>query len=237
MVAAPRQLSLSVNLDDHATFDNYFCVPGSSNEQAKQALQNLDSSGFVYIWGSEGTGRSHLLQALCKGLTGAWMYLPLSDLVDDNPAGVLEGLESLNVVVLDDLNSLSDQTEWAEQLFYLYNRIQQQGNALVVSANTSPTEIRTPLADLNSRFSAMHVFRLQQLTDRHLQDALKLRAQRRGFELPQAVAEYLLRHFPRGIRHQIEFLDKLDTGSLEAKRKLSIPLVKELLTHSEEHHD
>jgi len=29
----------------------------------------------------------------------------------------------------------------------------------------------------------------------------------------------------------------LDTGSLEAKRKLSIPLVKELLIHSEEHHD
>jgi len=237
MTATPRQLSLSVRLDDYATFDNYFSVSGSSNEQAKLALQNLDSSSFVYLWGAEGTGRSHLLQALCRGRIGAWMYLPLKDLVDDNPASVLEGLESLNVLVLDDLDSVSGQPEWAEQLFYLYNRIQQQGNALVVSANVSPTKIQTPLADLKSRLSAMHVYRLQQLSDKQLQDALKFRAKRRGFELPQSVAKYLLRHFPRGIRHQIEFLDQLDTGSLEAKRKLSIPLVKELLIHSEEHHD
>ena len=237
MTAVPRQLSLSVRLDDHATFDNYFSVSGSSNEQARMALQNLDNSGFIYLWGSQGTGRSHLLQALCRSFVGTWVYLPLAELVDDDPAIVLEGLESLDMLALDDLDSVSDRPEWSEQLFHLYNRIQQHGNALVVSANTSPVEIQTPLADLKSRLSAMHVYRLQKLTDKQLQDALKLRAQLRGFELPQAVAEYLLRHFPRGIQHQIEFLDQLDTGSLEAKRKLSIPLVKELLLKSEEHHD
>ena len=233
MVAAPRQLSLSVHLDDHATFDNYFSVPGSSNEQARQALQDLDSSGFVYLWGSLGTGRSHLLQALCRSFTGTWMYLPLAELVDDDPGSVLEGLESLELLALDDLDAVSDRPEWAEQLFHLYNRIQQQGHALAISADISPAEIQTPLADLKSRLTAMHVYRLQQLKDKQLQDALRLRAQLRGFELPQAVAEYLLRHFPRGIKQQIAFLDQLDIGSLEAKRKLSIPLVKELLIQSE----
>ncbi|MEQ9208597.1 MAG: DnaA/Hda family protein, partial [Pseudomonadales bacterium] len=130
---------------------------------------------------------------------------------------------------LDDLDSVVGQLDWAEQIFHLYNRLQQQGKVLVVSASCSPAEIQTSLADLQSRLSAMKVFRLQSLSDKQLQEALKLRAGFRGFELPQPVAEYLLRHFPRSIQHQIAFLDQLDVGSLEAKRKLSIPLVKELL--------
>ncbi|MEQ9021478.1 MAG: DnaA regulatory inactivator Hda [Pseudomonadales bacterium] len=225
----PRQLSLSVRLDDHATFANYFSVPGSSNEMARSALQNLESPEFVYLWGGAGTGRSHLLQALCREFSGSWLYLPLAELVQADPVNVLEGLDSLDMLVLDDLDSVVGQLDWAEQIFHLYNRLQQQGKVLVVSASCSPAEIQTSLADLQSRLSAMKVFRLQSLSDKQLQEALKLRAGFRGFELPQPVAEYLLRHFPRSIQHQIAFLDQLDVGSLEAKRKLSIPLVKELL--------
>lgn len=233
----PRQLSLSVRLDDHATFANYFSVPGSSNEQARSALQNLDIQDFIYLWGGAGTGRSHLLQALCREFTGNWMYLPLTELVQDEPASVLEGLDSLDMLALDDLDSVVSQPDWAEQIFHLYNRLQQQGKALIVSANCSPAEIQTPLADLQSRLSAMQVFRLQSLGDKQLQEALKLRARLRGFELPQSVAEYLLRHYPRSIQHQIAFLDQLDAGSLEAKRKLSIPLVKELLIKKGVNHE
>ncbi len=233
----PRQLSLSVRLDDHATFANYFSVPGSSNELARNSLRNLDKTDFIYLWGSEGSGRTHLLQALCHEYSGHWMYLPLSELSRDNPVYVLEGLESLDLLVLDDLDEVLHEPVWAEQIFYLYNRLQQHGNALVVSASSAPAEVRTPLADLQSRLAAMQVFRLQTLDDKELQEALRLRASVRGFDLPRPVAEYLLRHFPRSIRQQIDFLDQLDIGSLETKRKLSIPLVKELLTKTEADRD
>lgn len=228
-VQGPRQLSLSVRLDDHATFANYFSVPGSSNELARRALQNIGSPDFIYLWGGAGTGRSHLLQALCREFSGSWIYLPLAELVQDDPVNVLEGLDSMDMLALDDLDSVVNQADWSEQIFHLYNRLQQQGKALVISASCAPAEIQTPLADLQSRLSAMQVFRLQPLNDNQLQEALRLRASFRGFELPRPVAEYLLRHFPRSIQHQIAFLDQLDVGSLEAKRKLSIPLVKELL--------
>jgi len=233
----PRQLSLSVRLDDHATFANYFSVPGSSNELARDALQHLNRSDFIYLWGGADTGRSHLLQALCREFSGSWMYLPLAELVHDDPVSVLEGLDSLDMLVLDDLDSTVCQPDWSEQIFHIYNRLQQQGRSLIVSASSAPAEIQTSLADLQSRLSAMQVFRLQSLSDQQLQEALKLRARFRGFDMPQPVAKYLLRHFPRSIRHQLAFLDQLDAGSLEAKRKLSIPLVKELLIKNGVNHE
>ena len=82
----PTQLSLGVRLRDDATFANYY--PGANAvtlgyvEHACEAEDRwLDS--LLYIWGSAGSGRSHLLQAACLRVEergGRALYLPLADL-------------------------------------------------------------------------------------------------------------------------------------------------------------
>jgi DnaA family protein len=59
--------------------------------------------------------------------------------------------------------------------------------------------------------------------------ALQLRARGRGFELPTEVASYLLLRNQRDMTSLFTVLQQLDELSLEKKRRITIPLLKELL--------
>jgi DnaA family protein len=56
-----------------------------------------------------------------------------------------------------------------------------------------------------------------------------LRAAQRGLELPEDTARYLLRRFPRDMRSLGKLLDDIDTASLSAQRRLTVPFVREIL--------
>lgn len=237
----PQQLSLSVQLDDSATFDNFFIKEGSNNLQAIDVCQsiaeNAESCSLVYLWGSKGAGRSHLLQALCHRSSAASIYLPLHEFVTENPLEVLADIEQMPIVVLDDLDQVSQNPGWSEQLFHLYNRIQDRQGVLIVSADAPPALIETPLADLKSRLSAMQIYRLDALADDQKESALILRARNRGMEMPEVVASYLLSHYSRDMSDQLGFLELLDQGTLSAQRKLTVPFVKQLLQQSNQQRD
>jgi hypothetical protein len=73
--------------------------------------QLLDEPGApaVYLYGGEGVGKSHLLQAACRacGRTGRpGFYLPLAPLEHWHP-GMLEGLETMRLVALDDVHAIA----------------------------------------------------------------------------------------------------------------------------------
>ena len=56
-----------------------------------------------------------------------------------------------------------------------------------------------------------------------------MRAQRRGFTLSNAVARYLMTRQARHPAHLFAVLDSLDRGTLAARRRLTIPLLRELM--------
>jgi DnaA family protein len=85
------------------------------------------------------------------------------------------------------------------------------------------------LPDLKSRLGWGPVFQLATLSDRDKQAALQMRARRRGLELGNEVAEYLLRRCPRDMDSLFSLLNQLDRASLVAQRRLTIPFVRELL--------
>ena len=111
-------------------------------------------------------------------------------------------------------------------LFDLYNRVREQHKHIRLSANGSPKSIAFGLADLVSRLSWGPVFQLHGLDDTKKIIALQLRAHQRGFDLPEEVARYLLKHHPRDMHSLFALLNRLDTASLQAQRRLTIPFVK-----------
>lgn len=256
-VPTPRQLSLKVSLQDDATFENFYLPsPQSSGALAAaqlRALLRARTSGlpdvaidggsgvgsgpgtavqdFVWLWGGVGAGCSHLLQAVCHTASDLGLnhfYLDLSQTEDLQP-DVFQGLEFLDLVCLDHLPAVIGQPEWELALFNLYNRMAQQGCALVMAADRSPQQCICTLPDLHSRLQAAAVFHLKTLDDRHKAAALQMRAQRRGLKLPDEVADYIVRRSERSMRSLFGILQTLDSYSLETQRRLTIPLIRELM--------
>jgi DnaA family protein len=103
---------------------------------------------------------------------------------------------------------------------------------LYVSAKSSPASLNIKLADLISRLNWGPVYQLQVLEDADKVQAMQQRADQRGFELPDEVANYLLSRYPRDLHSLFALLDRLDFASLQAQRRLTIPFVKSHLAES-----
>jgi DnaA family protein len=144
-------------------------------------------------------------------------------------ADVLLGLESLNLICLDDLHHISQYLEWEEAVFHLYNRVYDAGGCMIMAGNDLPRSLNMQLPDLVSRLSWGVIYQLQSLTDVEKQAILVKRADQRGIYLSDEVAKYLLTHCPRHMGALFAVLDVLDKASLAAKRRLTIPFVKEVL--------
>ena len=224
---ASSQLPLEIGLRDSATFASFYA---GENATAVGVLQ-AGSEPFIFLAGKHGTGKSHLLQALCHEIhqqARSSAYLPLGQHAELAPA-MCEGLEALPLICLDDIDAIAGQDEWEAALFHLYNRVRDAGGRLLATARQVPAEIGFVLPDLASRLAWGPVFQLKALSDIHKLAALQHRADVRGLALSDEVGEYLLRRSPRDMGSLFELLEKLDRESLVAQRRLTIPFVRDLL--------
>lgn len=231
-MAAATQLPLNLGLRDEASFANYLAGPNREALHAVEALVHGEHR-FLYLWGTTGSGKTHLLHAACQAVSAVGArcaYLPLNELRTLG-TDVLEGLEQLALVCVDDVQSIATRPEWETELFHLYNRLRETGAILLAAGDAPPSALGLSLPDLSSRLAWGLVLQLQPLNDAEKISALQLRARNRGLELPAEVGSYLLRHWPRDMPRLFELLQRLDTHSLTRQRKLTIPLVRELIAH------
>jgi DnaA family protein len=225
------QLPLGLVLQDSARFDSYF--PGL-NQEAVQHLQ-LAATGkgekLVYVAGTGGMGKTHLLQAACHSASQCnrtSTYLPLRELLVVVPA-ILEDLEQLDLICLDDVAVIAGHAAWERGVFDLFNRIRAAGGTLLVAGEQRPDQSGFELPDLESRLGWGVTYTLKPLADDDVIASLACRAQGRGLELPEDTAQFMLRRFPRDLPTLFALFDTLDTASLIEQRRLTIPFVKSVL--------
>ncbi|WP_075186092.1 DnaA regulatory inactivator Hda [Teredinibacter haidensis] len=230
----PVQLSLGVSLRDDATFENYFVAAGV-NTQAVFALNRLaknNQQDLMLVWGSRGAGLTHLLQAACHIAShdGRMIqYLPMADVRGYDAAELCDGLEEMDIVFLDGIEHVCGNHLWEQTLFHLFNRLRDGGKSLLVSSHTSPPSLPILLPDLKSRMLGCEIYHIEGLTDEGKKEALKMRAAARGMELSGEVASFILNRASRDTAELFYLLNQLDDASLQEKRKLTIPFVKEVL--------
>lgn len=212
-----------------ADFAEYF--PGPNAEAVAAVVGWSAGSGhdFLYLFGPSGTGKTHLLQAACRGAVSpaTAIYLPLGQ-VGMRPA-ILDDLERADLVALDDIQAVTGDTHWEHALFDLYNRLREAGRRLLVGADTSAMELAVELPDLGSRLASGPGYRLRPLAEADCERLLLQSARRRGLRLRDDAARYILRRCPREPRHLLAMLDRLDKTTLSRKRRPTLSLVRELL--------
>jgi DnaA family protein len=225
-----RQLPLAVQLRDDATLDNF--LPCAAVQPLLLALRQQvapEGEAVIYLHGSAGSGKSHLLQSCCHLAGAGAVYLPLSELEQYDPDEVLQGVDTLDLVSIDDVHTVLGDPAWELALFNLYNRARQQNCRLVLAGNAAPRVLPVDLPDLRSRLSWGIVYQLAQADDEAKVAILRFRAERRGLSLSQEAANYIVSRSPRAMEQLLDLLDKLDRASLAEQRALSIPFVKQVL--------
>lgn len=226
-----QQLALAIQLNDEATLADFNWGGNLLLQHHLEAMLNPENKkAILYLWGLPGSGKSHLLQACCQTLphTDA-IYLPLTTLKDFGPQ-ILEGVDTHTLICIDDMDAIAGMPEWEEALFHFYNRIRdREYGKLLISAQTAPANSPITLADLRSRLSWGMVIQINELSDDDKMITLQTRAQKRGFELPTSVAQFLINRAARNMHDLHELLNRLDEVSLAAQRKITIPFVKQAL--------
>lgn len=227
--AALEQLPLKVGPPDRAVFDAF--LPGSNGAlvHALTELAGVRRRALVWLWGPAETGRTHLLHATVSEASGRGFraaYLPLAEGL--SPAA-LDGMAAVDVLCLDDVDAVAGMAEWERALFRLFEGLRERSARLVLSAARAPLHTDFRLPDLASRFGSAATFRVRALDDEAKIEALKLRAGRRGFDLPDETARFLLQRVDRGTAALFDLLDRLDHAALAAQKRLTVPFVRDLL--------
>jgi DnaA family protein len=224
-----EQLPLGVRLRDRATFDSYEPGPNLEIVQHLRAVA-AGRPGITWLWGPAGTGKTHLLQAVCAEAARAAPagYLPLAELAGAG-AAVLDGWGGVAALCVDDLDAVVGTAAFDRALFSLYRELEERGARLVVAACHAPAAMPWSLPDIASRFAASTVFQLRVLDEAEQLQAIRRRAAALGLELTDEVGRYLQRRLPRDIAALCRVIEQLDVAALAAQRRLTVPFIRAVL--------
>ena len=220
------QVNLPFALNDKMLLTN---LVGEQNQALLNLIDKLLSGqdfGVICVVGEHALGKTHLLQAsvmaaMDKGYSA--LYL---DLAQALPPGFLQNLDDYNWMAIDNIDVADAEQQQA--LFDLYNRSKNAQKTLLVSAKQLPNQLDL-LIDLKTRLSQALVFQLEVLSDEQKLQVLETKLGHKGLRVETKVLTYLLKHYSRELSELVETIDKLDKLSLQQKKAITIPFVKQWL--------
>jgi DnaA family protein len=242
----PKQFALDIGHTPKASLENY--LPGSDRalistlqtlaDSWKQATSKETSNPlnhrWMYWWGPEGSGRTHLLQAMANAAEHVGLTVfsltpaePISWVRLEERISALAQNEQPSVITVDDVDRLDERLVGA--LFRILNTVQASKNIhIFMAGNAAPANLELR-EDLRTRLGWGLIFQTQLLGDDEKIQALEQAAKDRGLVLSPEVVPWLLNRFYRDMPNLMALIDALDAYSLETKRAVTLPLVRELL--------
>ncbi len=185
----------------------------------------------VGLWGADGSGKTHLVNASADFARSRGVTLQIYDAHQLLQFDVSEigGLESCEVLVIDNLDAIAGNQGWEAFFYQVVNRCRDGEFRFVYTMSGKPDSIDTHLDDFRSRLQWGLLLHLPSIGDDDLRAILRRRARLLGFDLPDDVISYLMRRYARDLPAQMEILRRLDGESLSRQRKITIPLVRSVL--------
>ena len=222
----PKQLTFPWNKNNKSKFDNFYFE--TSNIKVKDALLGSED---IFLYGSKQTGKSFLLQSLCNYYFNedkTPSLIPLKEVMDLG-SQITESLESLDLICIDDVDLIAGDDSWEIAIFNLINECLLSNCRLVFCSSSNPSNINFELMDLMSRIKKINHIELFPVKTDNLTNAIKFIANASSINLGEREINYLITYSERSIANLVNTIKKLDDLSMELKRKISIPLIKEVI--------
>ncbi len=218
-----KQLLLEFDAQQIPTLDTFVTGQNAELTQLLSWFASGKTSFYgersVYFWGEVGAGKSHLLRALANH--PAARYIPPfahESAFDFSP--------EIQLYLLDDCQLLPALQQIAA--FNLFNETRAH-QAFFVAAGDRPPMILNVRDDLRTRLGWGLIYQLHGLSDEEKINALEIQAQLKGIQIAPGVLPYLITHYQRDMSSLSAMLGRLDQYSLETKRPITLPLLRELM--------
>ncbi len=226
-----EQLPFNFDLKEDQSFKSFYAGHNSQIVKYLSKMANGKGEQQIYLWSTEGLGKTHLLQACCQQAYQQKIPAFYLDLSKNSPLNsrILEGLENFALVCIDNIENCTGNTDWETALFHFYNQHRENGHRLIISANCPPYSLALKLPDLKTRMGWGLTLKLQELSESESIAAFTCKANYLGFEISPKVGQFLSKHYARDLPTLWRLLPELERATLIAKRKLSVPLLKKIL--------
>ena len=205
-------------------FDKFL---GTENAELVYVLQHKHDP-FIYVWGEEGAGKSHLLrawvaQALDAGKKAVY--------IDAAATPLTEAAFEAEYLAIDQIEKLGNEEQ--ALLFAVFNRFRNSGKGfLLLSSEHTPQQL-VIREDLRTRMAYCLVYEIKPLTDQEKIDALVSMAAARQVTIDPEIFEYLLNHWRRDMDSLMQMLDTLDNYAVTMGKRITLPLLRQLLKQQE----
>ena len=220
-----KQLVLDLGADQAPSLDTF--EVGQNAELAhlmQQFAERCSREHFAYLWGEAAAGKTHLLHALAA-TPGSRYIAPGAA-----PSHFVYS-DDTSLYLLDDCHLLAADAQ--VDAFALFNQIREHG-AYMVSTGSVPPAVLPVREDLRTRMGWGLIYQIHGLSDDEKIAALTHAAEARGLNLSASVLPYLLSHFRRDMRSLSTMLEALDQYSLETRRPVTLPLLRDLLEQAKQ---
>lgn len=241
--AAPSLTQTPLSAD--YTFEQF--VVGPSNRLAHAAARAVcGQPGTLYnplfIHGSSGLGKTHLLQATCGELLQAAgaaevLYVSCEAFVNDFVRAIESGrvpefrdtARRAEALVIDDVQFLANRESSQEEIFHTFNALYQSGRQIILSADSPPSEIPTLEDRLVSRFSWGLVTQIDPPSRETRQAILHKKARLRGYEVPDELLDFIAERVEANVRLLEGALTKLISETQIGGKPMTLDTAREVL--------
>lgn len=236
--------------DQKYTFDSF--VVGNSNKYVYAACRGVAENPFtkinpLFIYGGVGLGKTHLLHAIGNYLNKQRpelkvLYVTCNKFVNDyiecmasrDTIGAVTSFRakyaSVDVLMVDDIQFISNKTGTQEEFFHTFNDMFQNNKQIIITSDRPPKEIATLEDRLVSRFS-MGIMQDIQSPDYETRFAiLQKKAQQENFDVEEEVINHLAEVCDTNVREMEGILSKIIFyAQLAGKNKATMEEVSEAL--------
>ncbi len=198
----------------------------SGNSQAVAWLERWPQwpgSGLI-LYGPEGAGKSHLA-SIWQRRSQARLLTP-TDIMGDR--GLMTKIKPATSYLVENAEQI-EGTQGERMLLHFYNWVVEHRGSMVMTAREPVAAWPLSLADLTSRLKALPQVTIAPPDDEMLGLVLMKLFSDRQLRVNEEILNYILPRIERTPRAAAQVVDALDRASLQIGRRITVPLVREIL--------
>ena len=208
-----QQKYFNYHFSPNKDHDNYFVNQTNQKAYDFTILKEFDQS--IFLFGPKKSGKSHLVSL--------WMQKNNAISYENNFTEIIETNKN---IVIDDSLSFSSE----ENIFHLINHCKLNNLKMYFSSSININNYDFKFKDLYSRLREFFYLEIKSPDDEMCKMLLiKLFYDKQLIIKNKEIFEFIFKRLGRTYLDIYIFVQKLDRLSLEKKRQLTIPLIKEII--------